>query len=135
MGFQIPVIEWGRRKSALRSAEAFQKLEQYTVDQDRVNFDQEVFTQVKTFEMLRKQVEITEKADETSQKRYDIAKNRYLIGKISITDLTLALTQKDAAKRTYVLSLRNLWAAYYNLRQLTLYDFEMDVPLYIPEEE
>jgi len=135
MGFQIPVIDWGRRKSTLRSAEAFRKLEQYTVDQDRINFDQEVFTQVRTFEMLRKQVDITQKADETSQKRYDIAKNRYLIGKISITDLTLALTQKDAAKRTYVLSLRNLWAAYYNLRQLTLYDFEMDIPLYIPEEE
>ena len=48
--------------------------------------------------------------------------------------MPLALTQKDEAKRTYIASLRNFWTAYYNLRRLTLYDFEMAIPLYIPEE-
>ncbi|ADR23094.1 membrane protein [Marivirga tractuosa] len=123
LGFSIPIVDWGRQKSRVKTAEANYQLVQYTVEQERVNFEQEVYTQVRTLEMLRDQVAITQKADDISQRRYNIAKNRYLIGKISITDLSIALTEKDQAKRDYINSLGNFWQAYYNLRQLTLYDF------------
>ncbi len=129
LGFSIPIVDWGRQKARVRTAEANYQLVQYTVEQEKVNFEQEVYTQVKTLEMLRDQVKITQKADDISQRRYNIAKNRYLIGKISITDLTIALTEKDQAKRDYINSLGNFWQAYYNLRQLTLYDFEENVRL------
>jgi len=124
LGFTIPIVDWGRQKSRVKTAEANYQLVQYTVEQERVNFEQEVYTQVRTLEMLRDQVAITEKADDISQRRYNIAKNRYLIGKISITDLSIALTEKDQAKRDYINSLGNFWQAYFNLRQLTLYDFQ-----------
>lgn len=124
LGFTIPIVDWGRQKSRVKTAEANYQLVQYTVEQERVNFEQEVYTQVRTLEMLRDQVAITQKADDISQRRYDIAKNRYLIGKISITDLSIALTEKDQAKRDYINSLGNFWQAYFNLRQLTLYDFK-----------
>jgi outer membrane protein TolC len=124
VGFSLPILDWGRRKSAIGTQQANLQLVEYTLEQERVDFEQEVFTQVRTLEMLRDRVRITEKADDISQRRYDIAKNRYLIGKISITDLSLALTEKDQAKRDYINSLGNFWQAYYNLRQLTLYDFE-----------
>ena len=133
VGFSIPILDWGRQKSRVKTAEANEQLVQYTVDQDEKNFEQEVFTQVKQFKMLRDQVDIANQADQISQRRYNIAKNRYLIGKISITDLSLALTEKDVAKRTYINALRNFWQAYYNLRKLTLYDFEENQPLYVPE--
>jgi len=124
LGFTIPIVDWGRQKSRVKTAQANYQLVQYTVQQERVNFEQEVYTQVKTLEMLRDQVAITQKADDISQRRYDISKNRYLIGKISITDLSIALTEKDQAKRDYINSLGNFWQAYFNLRQLTLYDFK-----------
>ena len=133
LGFQIPIIDWGRQKAARRTAEANQQLIYFTVQQDEINFEQEVYTQVKTFDMLRNQVEIAAKADEISQKRYEIAKNRYLIGKISITDLSLALTEKDRAKQDYLASLGNFWGAYFDLRSLTLYDFQANEPLYDSE--
>jgi outer membrane protein TolC len=123
LGFSIPIVDWGRQKSRVKTAAANYQLVQYTVEQEKVNFEQEVYTQVKTLEMLRDQVAITQKADDISQRRYNIAKNRYLIGKISITDLSIALTEKDQAKRDYINSLGNFWKAYFNLRQLTLYDF------------
>lgn len=123
IGFEIPIIDWGRQKSLRKTAEANKNLVEQTISQDEVNFDQEVYTQVKRFKMLRNQLEITEKADVISNNRYEIAKNRYLIGKISITDLNIALQDKDLAKRTYISSLRNFWTSYYNLRLLTLYDF------------
>lgn len=124
LGFSIPIVDWGRQKSRVRTAEANYQLVEYTIEQERVDFQQEVYTQVKTLEMLRDQVKITQKADDISQRRYNIAKNRYLIGKISITDLSIALTEKDQAKRDYINSLGNFWQAYFNLRQLTLYDFK-----------
>lgn len=134
LGLSIPILDWGRQKSRKKTAEAYQKLVDYQVQQDEQAFDQEVFTQVKQFDMLRNQIEITQKADEISQKRYTIAKNRYLIGKISITDLSLALTDQDNAKKNYLNSLRNFWDAYYNLRRLTLYDFSTNTVLYNPSE-
>ncbi|WKK75797.2 TolC family protein [Marivirga salinae] len=124
LGFTIPIVDWGRQKSRVKTAAANYQLVQYTVEQEKVNFEQEVYTQVRTLEMLRDQVAITQKADDISQRRYNIAKNRYLIGKISITDLSIALTEKDQAKRDYINSLGNFWQAYFNLRQLTLYDFK-----------
>ncbi|HET8860673.1 TolC family protein [Marivirga sp.] len=129
LGFTIPIVDWGRQKSRVKTAQANYQLVQYTIEQEKVNFEQEVYTQVRTLEMLRDQVAITQKADDISQRRYNIAKNRYLIGKISITDLSIALTEKDQAKRDYISSLGNFWQAYYNLRQLTLYDFENNTRL------
>lgn len=124
LGFEIPIMDWGRRKARVKSAEANQKLVQYTVDQDIINFDEEVLTQVRQFEMLREQIKITRVADDIAQRRYDITKQRYNIGKISITDMNIALTEKDEAKSRYIQSLRDYWEAYFNLRRLTLYDFE-----------
>lgn len=129
LGFTVPIVDWGRQKARLMTTEANRQLVQYTVEQDEINFEQEIYVQVKRFRMLREQVEIAQKADKISQRRYDIAKNRYLIGKISITDLSLALTEKDQARRDYMQSLGNYWEAYYNLRQLTLYDFERNMRL------
>lgn len=124
LGFEIPIMDWGRRKSRVKTAEANQKFVQYTVDQDIINFDEEVLTQVRQFEMLKEQIKITRVADDIAQRRYNITKNRYNIGKISITDMNIALTEKDQAKSRYIQSLLDFWTAYFNLRRLTLYDFE-----------
>ena len=98
------------------------------------NFEQEIITQVRQFEMLRLQIEITRKSDEVAQERYVVAQNRYLIGKIDITNLNIALTEKDTAKRSYLLALKSFWTAYYNLRRLTLYDFANRKALYLSQE-
>jgi len=134
LGLSIPIVDWGRQKAVRKTAEADKKLQDYLVQQDEQAFDQEVFAQVKQFDMLRSQIVITQKADEISQKRYTIAKNRYLIGKITITDLSIALTDQDNAKKNYLNSLRNFWDAFFNLRRLTLYDFATSKTLYKPEE-
>ena len=127
--FEMPIMDWGRRKSRVKTAEANQKFVQYTVDQDIITFDEEVFTQVRQIEMLKDQVKITRVADDIAQRRYNITKNRYNIGKISITDMNIALTEKDEAKARYIQSLQDFWIAYFNLRRLTLYDFELGLQI------
>lgn len=133
--FSIPVIDWGRNKARMKTALANQRLNDYIITQDEVNFEQEILTQVRRFEMLKNQIEITKVADKVAQERYNVAQNRYLIGKIDITNLNIALTEKDNAKRSYVSALRTFWNAYYELRRLTLYDFTNDSMLYNKDDE
>lgn len=131
IGFDIPILDWGKQKSIVKTAEANQKLVSYTVAQDEINFDQQILTLVRQFEVLRQRLEVSKKADEIGERKYNISKNRYLIGKISITDLNLALQDKDRAKGDYIAALRDFWTAYYEIRRLTLYDFEQNQSLFI----
>lgn len=129
----VPVLDWGRNKSRIRTAIANKEFNDFDIAQEEVNFEQEVITQVRQFEMLRLQIEITKKSDEVATERYNVAQNRYLIGKIDITNLNIALTEKDDAKRSYIEALKLFWTAYYDLRRLTLYDFANKELLYKPQ--
>jgi outer membrane protein TolC len=131
VSFNVPVVDWGRRRALMQTAYANKKLNDFVIAQDQVNFDQEIMTQVRQFEMLRLQIEITKKSDDVAQERYQVAQNRYLIGKIDITNLNIALTEKDNAKRSYIQALKSFWTSYYNLRRLTLYDFANKKLLYV----
>ena len=116
----------------MKSTYANKRLNDYLIAQDEVLFEQEILTQVRKFEMLQLQIEITRKADQVAFERYKVAQNRYLIGKIDITNLNIALTEKDNAKRSYLQALKSFWNAYYNLRKLTLFDFAESKYLYNP---
>lgn len=133
--FSVPVLDWGRNKAQMRTAIATKESADFQIAQDEVNFEQNIMTQVRQFEMLRLQLEITKKSDEVAAERYNVSQNRYLIGKIDITNLNIALNEKDDAKRKYIQALRDFWTSYFNLRMLTLYDFAERRLLYAPKAE
>jgi outer membrane protein TolC len=135
LGISVPVLDWGRTKARMEQSRANQRLTEYTVEQERINFEQEIYTMARNFQMLEDRLEITEVSDKVAEKRYEISRDRYLTGRVTITDLNIAQTEKDANKRAYIASLREYWSAYYQLRQMTLYDFENSQLLYVPDEE
>jgi outer membrane protein TolC len=120
----VPLVNWGLNKSRIRMAEANRELNEVNVQQDEINFEQEIRLQVMRFAILRDQLLVAAKADTIAQKRFEVTKERYLIGKISITDLNLSIQEKDQARQAYIQMLRTYWNNYYLLRRLTLYDFE-----------
>ena len=120
----VPVMDWGRSQARTKTAEANRQLIQYTIEQDKQNFQHAIYTQVTLFEMLKNQMDLTIQADSIASEKYVIAKERYILGNLSITDLSIAFTEKDQAKRDFIETLRQYWAAFYRLRWLTLYDFE-----------
>jgi len=132
MSFLVPVLDWGRNKARMGQAEANKRLVEYTVEQDIINFEQEIFTKVKNFAMLKDRMEITKLSDEVADKRYEISLRRYQNGNVTITDLNIAQQEKDQNRRAFIQSLRDYWTAYYELRQLTLFDFEEGRLLYVP---
>lgn len=122
--FAIPILDWGRSKSRTKTAEATLQFTAYAVEQDKQIFTQQIVTQVTLFEMMKEQLTLTASADSIASEKYQIAKDRYVLGNLSITDLSIAFQEKDQAKRDYIAALRDFWGAYYQLRYLSLYDFE-----------
>ena len=75
------------------------------------------------FLQLRDQVLLAAQSDTIAQRRYEVAQNRYLIGRIDITNLFIAQNEKDSARQAYISALRDYWTGWYELRQLTLFNF------------
>ncbi|TDX00556.1 TolC family protein [Dinghuibacter silviterrae] len=122
--FNVPILDWGRSKARARTAEANEQLVEYTVEQDKQTFKQQIVTQVSLFNVMKDQVGLTARADSIAAAKYEIARQRYVLGDLSITDLSIAFQENDQAQRDYIGALRDFWGAYYQLRYLSLYDFE-----------
>jgi len=129
IGLSVPIADWGKAKARREVAQSNAELTQLQVAQERVNFDREVLVKVQQFDLVREQVRIALRAYEIAQKRLGITRQRYLVGNILITDLNLALQEEAGSRRGYIAALRNFWLAYYDLRRLTLFDYERNVPL------
>lgn len=129
VGFQIPLFNWGKNMAQIRSARNDQMETANTIAYQRLQFELDVKSTVREFPQLRDQVELARISDDIAARRYDVSKNRYLIGKIDVTNLFIAQNEKDGARRNYIQSLRSYWIGYYNLRRLTLYDFENNMPI------
>lgn len=124
IGLEVPILDWGRSLSKNKTAKANLQLEEYAVEQDKQNFSQEIITQVTLFNMMKSQLSLTAEADSVASEKFIIARERYLLGNLSITDLSIAFQEKDQAKRDYITALSDLWGAYFELRYLSLYDFD-----------
>jgi outer membrane protein len=123
LSFNIPILDWGRSKSRMETALANRRLVQYTVEQDQVNFEQEVIIQVSQFQLNFEQLDYTKEADSFASERYKIALERFTMGNFSITELIIAMNEKDKARADYIMALKQYWTSFYKLRLLTLYDF------------
>jgi outer membrane protein TolC len=131
VGFSIPLVQWGRHKSDVRSAESNKMRVDETIDLEVRRFEQDIAYQVQRFLQLQNQMELAARSDTIAQRRFEVAANRYRIGRIDITNLFIAQNEKDSARQNYIQTLRNYWTAYYRLRQATLYDFERNIPLLV----
>ncbi|MCB0473272.1 MAG: TolC family protein, partial [Flavobacteriaceae bacterium] len=122
----IPIFDWGVSKSKRRMAEANLDLVKTNIEVDKQLFEQEIFFLVLNWSNQRDLLTTAEKAQEVAMKRYDITQKRYVLGKVTITDLNLALQEKDVSVVKYLDALETFWETYLTIRKLTLYDFISD---------
>jgi len=125
LSVSIPILDWGRSESQVKLAESQRELVIFDVENDRSDFEREVVVQVEQFGLLKDQLVTAEEADKVAENGYQIALKKFQNGEISITDLNISLAERESAKRDYISTLEAYWRSYYNLRILTLYDFEM----------
>ena len=123
LGINMPIADWGKTQANKEIAASNLELTKVSIEQERVNFERDILIRVQQFDLVRNQVKLAKRAYEAGIKREDITRKRYLIAKIGITELNIAISEKEQARRNYVSALQNFWLAYYELRTLTLYDF------------
>jgi outer membrane protein len=124
LGINVPILDWGKAKGQIRVAESNFELEQTSVEQEVIDFEQNVFLSVMEFNMQKDQLYIAAKADTVAQKRYDVTQKRYMIGQVNdVLELNNAQIDNDNARKGYYTALRNYWINYFELRKMTLYDF------------
>ncbi|PKO99427.1 MAG: TolC family protein [Bacteroidetes bacterium HGW-Bacteroidetes-8] len=129
IGFSFPILDWGLGKGKYKMAKSSLELAQVQSEQTIADFQQNLYLDVEKFNLQAAQVGIAAKSDTVAQKMFEVTKQRFLIGKISVLELNNADSKKDQNKRAYVQSLQNYWNFFYNLRSLTLYDFVNKRPL------
>lgn len=129
IGVNLPILDWGRRKGQLSMAESNREVVRLSINQEKIDFEQNIIMNVMEFNLQGSQVQNSAKADTIAQLKYDVTQQRFLIGKQDITRLNIARNDREQARRAYVRSLRSYWNYYFTIRELTLYDFEKRVTL------
>ncbi|MDZ4698913.1 MAG: TolC family protein [Rhodothermales bacterium] len=129
LGFQVPIFQWGQSRARIQSALAARRRAEEASDLQREELDQAVYFETLQLQLLRRQVEVAAQADTIATRRFEVARNRYLVGNIDITDLFNAQNEKDAANRSYIQTLRRFWSSYFTVQRLTMIDLSLKTPL------
>jgi outer membrane protein TolC len=135
LSLELPLWQWGANSEGVAAARADQErtssLSQATLEQ--VAHDAH-FAALELAQAYRN-VALNAKVDTVAGRRFDVAYNRYVIGRITIDNLYIAQSEKDQAVGQFVQALRGYWLAYYRLRLATAYDFEAGKPIGTPGSE
>jgi len=123
IGITLPILDWGLGQGRYRMAQSSLQLAQVQAEQTLIDFDQNLYLDVEQFNLQSEQVAIAAKSDTVAAKMYEVTKQRFLIGKITVLELNNADTKKDENRRAYVMALQNYWNYFFNIRKLALYDF------------
>lgn len=129
VGFTIPLLDWGKRRGQVRVAKSNREVELSRIRQEQMNFNQNIFILVENFNNQAQQLAIAEEADRIAERRYKTSVETFMIGKISTLDLNDAQNSKDEARQQHISELYSYWYYFYQIRSLTLWDFERDEPL------
>ncbi|MDE6153805.1 MAG: TolC family protein [Muribaculaceae bacterium] len=124
VGFSIPLVDWGKRRGKVKVAESNRRVTESRLRQETMNFNQELFVLVERFCNQQQQLSIATRSNEIAQRRYETNVETFLIGKISTLDLNDSQTKKDESMRQYVNELYKFWSYWYQIRSITLYDYE-----------
>ena len=124
ISISLPILDWGRGKGRIRVARSNVDLVDTQTEQGIKDFELNVCKMVRQFNLQAYRVTVAAKTDRTAERRYDVARRLYILGKSTILDLNAAITEKDTARRNYILALKTYWSLYYGLRSMTGYDFE-----------
>ncbi|HZH74286.1 MAG TPA: TolC family protein, partial [Mariniphaga sp.] len=116
IGVNIPILDWGRRKGRLAMAESTREVVRISINQEKIDFEQNVIMNVMEFNLQADQVLSRAKADTIAKLGYDVTQQRFLIGRVDVTKLNLARNDQASARRAYINALRSYWDYYFTLR-------------------
>lgn len=124
IGISLPILDWGRGKGRIRVARSNVDLVNTQAEQGIKDFELNVCKMVRQFNLQAYRVAVAAKTDQTAERRHEVARRLYISGKSTILDLNASISEKDSARRNYIIALKTYWSLYYGIRSMTGYDFQ-----------
>lgn len=125
----IPLFDWGEKKSRIKAAKAIIKNRELTLDQEKNTIIIGIKQAYRALQNLAIQKEIADQNVRNAQLTYDINLERYKNGDLTSMDLNLFQTQLSQKKLNLVQTLINYRLALLNLKIQSLWDFEKNEPV------
>ncbi|QTD38542.1 TolC family protein [Polaribacter batillariae] len=123
VNFSIPILDWGERKGNIKTARMNKDVAEIELQQDEDKFKQDITQKVIDFNLQKDLVEGALRTSEIARESYKITEKRFLLGNLDYLRLTASRQAWQSATERYIQSLLNYWKLYYQVQQLTLYDF------------
>lgn len=123
LSVSLPIFDWGMSKGRIRIAQANLDLVKTQIEQEDLNYRQELKRLVMQFNLQNEQCREAARAEEIADERYTLSLQRFETGSISVTELNTALQEKEAARAQYISQLQTYWNNYYNIQRYTLWNY------------
>lgn len=133
LSLNIPIFDWGERKSEIKAAEAGLQSSQLSYKVEKIDIEVTIRSVVRSLKNLENQIGIQQKTVENAQLAYDINLERYRNGDLTSLDLGMYQSQLSQARMAVTNAIIDYKIELLNLKIQTLYDFEKQLPI-IPEE-
>jgi outer membrane protein TolC len=124
LSLEIPLWDWGRRKSMIKASEAGIATSEIAFEEEQNNIILDIRKVYRNLLNLRNQIEIARQNVINAQLTYDLNLERYKNGDLTGMDLNIYQNQLSDKQLTYTNSLISYKLELLNLKIQTLYDFE-----------
>jgi len=133
LSFQIPLYDWGEKKSRVKASEASLKSSELDLEDEKNNIIITIRQVIRNLQNYEDQIEIARQREQNAQLTYNINEEKYKNGDITGLDFNLIQSQLSSAKTSYSNSLISYKLELLNLKIQSLWDFENNSS-YIPDE-
>ncbi|MFY0631710.1 MAG: TolC family protein [Flavobacteriaceae bacterium] len=121
--FSMPILDWGERKGIIKTAKMTKEVTDIEIQQTVNDVKRQLVLKVRSFNLQEQQVSAALRAKEISGQSYEITEKRFLSGKVDLLRLLNSRKAWQTATEQYIQSLELYWTYYYEVQQITLYNF------------
>ncbi len=123
LGIKIPIIDWGNGKGQKIIAQKNKEIADIESKQQLNDFKHTILLKVLDFNLQPKIVESAKKARKLANESFELTKIRFMLGTGDVLKLTNSMKARQTAQENYITSIHFYWKYYFELQELTLYDF------------
>jgi len=127
--FSVPIFDWGRKKALVKAKKIQQNRNKIETEEERIDIELNIRQVWRELEKCRTQISIAEQNVKNAQLTYDLNLTRYREGDITGMEMNQFQTQLSSKKMAYTQALIDYKIALLNLKILSLYDFENNIPI------
>lgn len=124
----IDILNWGQKRGAYMLSKSNNDILQLSAEQNRINYLNGLRKLANDYNQQAFLMKNIAKADTIAQKRFDIIEKNYIKGGVSTTDYNNALNDRNIASLGHISAILRYWKLYYEIRRISLYNFESNTP-------